>query len=54
MTIVTPTDRLKSVRNRFVIEVFVGVLCCPLLFEFSVGVGVFHRTKSDLLLFLVV
>ena len=26
--VVTPTDRPKSVPNRFVIEVFGGVLCC--------------------------
>ena len=40
--LVTPTDRPKSVRNRCVIEVFGGVsLCCPLVFEFSVGIGGF-------------
>ena len=40
--LVTPTDRPKSVRNRCVIEVFGGVcVCCPLVFEFSVGVGSF-------------
>ena len=32
----------KSVRNRCVIEVFGGVcVCCPLVFEFSVGIGGF-------------
>ena len=37
--LVTPTDRPKSVRNRCVIEVFGGVcVCCPLVFEFSVGI----------------
>ena len=39
---VTPTDRPMSVRNRYVIEVFVGVFvysCCFL--DFSVGVGAF-------------
>ena len=41
MTVVTPTDRPKSVCNRCVIEVFGGVLCCPLVFEFSVGIGIF-------------
>ena len=41
MTVITPTGRPKSVRNRCVIEVFGGVLCCPLVFEFSVGKGVF-------------
>ena len=40
--LVTPTDRPKSVRNCCVIEVFGGVcVCCPLVFEFSVGIGVF-------------
>ena len=40
--LVTPTDRPKSVRNRCVIEVFGGVcVCCPLVFEFSVGIGGF-------------
>ena len=40
--LVTPTDRPKSVRNRCVIEVFGGVcMCCPLVFEFSVGIGGF-------------
>ena len=28
----TPTDRLKSVRNRCVIEVLVGFLCCHVAF----------------------
>ena len=41
MTIVTPADRPKSVRNRYVIEVFGRVLCCPLDVEVSVGIGVF-------------
>ena len=28
-------------------------MCCPFVFEFSVGIGGFcHRTESDLLLFL--
>ena len=40
--LVTPTNRPKSVRNRCVIEVFGGVcVCCPLVFEFSVGIGGF-------------
>ena len=38
MTVVTPTDRPKSVRNRCVIEVLVAFVCCPLVFEFSVGI----------------
>ena len=42
VTAVTQTDRPKSVRNRCVIEVFGGVcVCCPLVFEFSVGIGGF-------------
>ena len=35
MTVVTPTDRPKSARNRCVIEILVA------FFEFSVGIGVF-------------
>ena len=27
VTVVTPTDRPKSVRNRYVIELFCGVVC---------------------------
>ena len=42
MTIVTPTDRPKSVRNRCVIEVFVDVFVLSRCFlDFSVGVGAF-------------
>ena len=54
MTVVTPTDRPKSVRNRCVIEVFGG------LFVLSIGFRIFcwyrgfrHRSESDLLLFLL-
>ena len=50
MTVVTITDRLKSVHNRCVIEVFGGV------FVLSIGFRIFcwyrsfcHRTESDLL-----
>ena len=39
VTAVTPTDRPKSVRNRCVIKVFDGILCC--LVAFSVGVEAF-------------
>ena len=40
MAIVTQTDSPKSVRNRFVIEVLVGFVCCHVAFwGFSVGVG---------------
>ena len=42
VTVVTPTDRPKSVRNRCVIEVFGGVLyAVTLLLDLSVGVGAF-------------
>ena len=42
VTVVTPTDRPKSVRNRCVIELFVTLFVlslCP--FDISVGVGAF-------------
>ena len=55
MTVVTPTDRPKSVRNCCEIEVFGG------LFVLSIGFRIFywykgfcHRTESDLLLFLFI
>ena len=41
MAVVTSTGRPKSVRNRCVIEVFGGVLCCQLVVGFSVGKRVF-------------
>ena len=52
MTVFTPTDRPKSVRNCNVIEDFGGA------FVLSIGFRIFcwyrgRRTKSDLLLFLV-
>ena len=50
MTIVTPTDRPKSVRNRYVIEVFGGVFAFGFLCRCK---GFCHRTESDLFLFLV-
>ena len=49
---VTPTDRPKSVRNRYVIEVFGGV--CVLSFGFRIFCwyrGFCHRTESDLIFF---
>ena len=49
MTVVTPTDRPKSVCNRCVIQVLVAFLCCPLDFEFSVGIGVFSIGLSQIL-----
>ena len=51
MTVNTPTDHPKSVRNRCVIEVFGGFLCCPLVFEFSVGIGVFVISLSQIFFF---
>ena len=43
MTVVTSTDRPKSVRNRCVIELFVTlfVLIVILPFDISVGIGAF-------------
>ena len=55
MTVVTQTDRPKSVHNRCVIEVFGGI------FVLSIGYRIFcwyrgfcHMIESDLLLFLFV
>ena len=55
MVVVTPTDRLKSVRNRCVIELFVALfvfLTLPFR-HFCWCRGFCHRTESDLLLFLL-
>ena len=41
MAVVIPTGRPNLVRNGCVIKVLVAFLCCPLVFEFSVGIGVF-------------
>ena len=42
VTVATPTDRLKSVQNRCVIDVFGGVFVLLRCFlDFSVGVGAF-------------
>ena len=42
MAVVTPTDRPKSVRNRFLIELFLVLFVLSLcLFDISVGVGAF-------------
>ena len=51
MTVVIPTDRPKSVRNRCVIEVLVAFLFCPLVFEFSVGIEVFVIGLSQISFF---
>ena len=39
VAVVTPTDRLKSVRNRCVIELFCGVVLSLCPFDIAVGVG---------------
>ena len=51
MTVVTRTDRPKSIRNRCVIEVFLGVLCYPLVFEISVNIRVFVLGLSQIFFF---
>ena len=52
VAVVTQTYRLKSVRNRCVIEVFVAFLCCHFAFrECFVGVRSCHRTESDIFFF---
>ena len=52
MTVVTPTDSPKSVCNCCVIDVLVAFLCCPLVFEFSVGIGFFFVELSQISFFL--
>ena len=52
MAIVTPTDRPKSVHNRYVIEVFGGVFVLLRCFlDFSVGVGAFVIGLSQIFSF---
>ena len=53
VTVVTPTDRPKSVRNCCLIERFCGVVCVVTLplWHFCWYRGFCHRTGSDLLLF---
>ena len=52
VTIVTPTDRPKSVRNSCVIEVFGGVFVLSrCFFDFSVGVGAFVIGLSQISFF---
>ena len=49
VTVVTPTDRPKSVRNRCVIEVFGGFFVLSRCFlDFSVSVGVFVMGPSQI------
>ena len=53
MTVVTPTDRPKSVLSRCVIEAFGGVFVLSIVSRiFCWYRGFCHRTESDLLLFL--
>ena len=48
MAVVTPTDRPKSVHNRFVIELFCGVVCVVFLLPFRFGwLLVISRYKED-------
>ena len=52
VAVATPTDRPKSVCNRYEIEVFWWRFCVvTLLFYFSLGIGACHRIESDLFLF---
>ena len=55
VAVVTPTDRPKSVRNRYIIELLCGVVCVVALpfWHFCWCRGFCHRTESDLFLFLV-
>ena len=55
VAVVTTTDRPKSVRNRYVIELFCGVVCVVTLplWHFCWYMGFCHRTESDLFLFLL-
>ena len=53
VAVVTPTDRPKSVRNRYLIELFVALFVfslCP--FDISVGVGAFVIGLSQISSFL--
>ena len=54
MTVVTPTDRPKSVRNLCDIEVFGGVCVLSFFRIFGWYRGFCHRTETDLLPFLFV
>ena len=51
VAVVTPTDRPKSVRNCYVIELFCGVVCVVTLPCWCRGFC--HRTESDPFLFLL-
>ena len=56
VSVVTPTDRPKSVRTCCLIELFCGVVCVVILpfRHFCWRRGFCHRTGSDLLLFVFV
>ena len=50
--IITPTDRPKSVRNRFVIEVLVAFLCCHVaFFDFYVDIETYVIGLSQISFF---
>ena len=52
MTVVTPTDRPKSVRKRCVIEILGGVFVLSIGFRiFCWYEGFCHKTESDLLFY---
>ena len=55
VTVVTPTDRPKSVHNCCLIELFCGIVCVVTLplWHFCWYRGFCHRTGSDLLLFVL-
>ena len=55
VAVVTPTDRPKSVRNCYLIELFCGVVCVATLpfWLFCLCKGFCHRTGSDLLFFVL-
>ena len=56
VTVATPTDRPKSVRNRCLIELFCGVVCVVALpfWHFSWFWGFCHRIALDLFFFSLV
>ena len=43
MAIVTPSDRLTSIRNRFVVEAVVGFFVLSIGFLFFDGIGAFVK-----------
>ena len=55
VAVVTPNDRPKSVRNRYIIELLSGVVCVVILpfCHFCWLRGFCQRTESDIFLFLL-